>query len=442
MMNKCKYLLEALNADAYIDSQWVISILSVVTEDPTREQEKKPYKIIHKNNYYFYLSEDNKTLVQLTETINGNEVPIKTDKPLFFIKEPILISSTEVKNLTTKNIETTVGRLIQNYILLIYPFGNKIEYINKRFTPKNIENIILKRYSLDNPEPEYKDKNLIYFDEYDKFMDACVHMTNFNNISVPALTYKALTPPPEASSRLKELMEQHKGELNNPVVIAEIQKELQKIDKEYIKGDRAEGFLISNKDYDIVRKKMFLMYGDVHGFNENSDISFLAKPLCEGIDYSKLDVYNNDARYGSYSRGIQTVAGGTSVKELLRASSNTSVDEEDCKTTEGLNVFLTEKNVQSYYGLNIITDDGVVKLSDGNVDTFLNKNVRIRMPSHCKTSGNGFCSVCCGDKLSLHPNGLSAAVAEIGNNILYTFMKAMHGKKLATNKVKYKSLIR
>ena len=70
MMNKCKYLLEALNANAYIDSQWVISILSVIVEDSTREQEKKPYKIIHKNNYYFYLSEDNNTLIQLTETIN------------------------------------------------------------------------------------------------------------------------------------------------------------------------------------------------------------------------------------------------------------------------------------------------------------------------------------------------------------------------------------
>jgi hypothetical protein len=445
MVNKNTYLINALKDKAYIDAQWVISILSVFRVDESKEQTKTKWQLISVNGFYHYFDEElNK--IPLTSMVNNETKLIKDTEPLFDYLESITISNDDIVNLPKANgsIETTVGRLIQNYIMLVYPFGTKIDYINKRFKPKDVENIVLTKYTLDTPANENEKKNdLIYFDEYSKYMDACIHLTNFNSICVPTLTYKAMTPPPEAKAKLKELMEKYKGKLDNPVTLAEIQKELQAIDKKYMQGDRAEGFLISSKDYDVVRKKLFLMYGDVHGFHEDSKVDFLPKPLTEGVDFTKLDVYNNDARIGSYSRGKETVNGGTSVKELLRASANLSIDIDDCKTKVGLKIHLTEQNEKTYYGLYVIdSGKGVVKLTAENIKPYLNKTVMIRMPAYCKASGNSLCRICCGEYLSLHPNGLSAAVAETGNNILYLFMKAMHGKKLDTAKVNYKKLIR
>lgn len=439
-MDKKKFLLQALNDNAFKDAQWLIAILSIFKEDSDINDNEYKYKIKQIDGKYFFY--DGGKYELLTESVDKVDKQIPIDRPIFLVKEKITVNNKDVPNLKIQNIETTVGRLIQNFIMVIYPFGSKIDYINHRFMPSDIEKIVLKKYTLDNPEIEYRDPTKIYFDEYDRYMDACIHLTNLNNLCVPALTYKALTPPPLAKSKLKELMEKYSGKLDDPVVLADIQKVLQQIDRDYIKGDRSEGFLISNKDFDVVRKKLFLMYGEVHGFNKNSRVDFLPLPLSEGIDYTKLNVYNNDARSGSYSRGMQTVSGGTTVKELLRASANLAIDEEDCHTDQGLEVRLTSQNMKTYYGLYAIVGNGVIKLNEKSIIPILNKTVKIRMPSYCRTPGSGLCSVCCGEFLSLHPNGLSAAVAETGNRILYLFMKAMHGKKLSTAKIDIKRLIR
>lgn len=434
-MLKRDYLLLALNNKAYVDAQWLISILSLTMEDPSKEQDDYPFKLVKGEDGYYFLDQ-NLQKVRLEDATN-------TQESLFTYSDYLTITSDEVPHLThSRSIETTVGNLIQNYLVLYHPFGTKIEYINRRFKASEVEEIVLARKSFDTPARfEDRDPNKIYFDEYETFCSACIHLTQLNNVCVPSLTYKAMTPPPGAKERLAELMEIHKDKLDDPVVLATISKELEAMDKEYLKGDRSSGFLISKKDLAVVRKKLFLTYGDVKGFKKGNKVDFLPKPLVEGLDYAKFDIYNNDARAGSYSRGAETQLGGVSVKELLRASSNLSIDEEDCGSTHGQKYFLNEKNLEMLKGFTAITPKGQIKITDETKAQLLNQTYPIRFPNYCKTAATGFCSTCVGPHLNLHPNGLSEAVSDVGNVLLYMFMKAMHGKEAANQRLDLKEIM-
>lgn len=433
-MLKRDYLLKALNAGAYKDAQWVIHLLCHTQADPSVKPDDYPFKL--------HYTEPGKA--QFKDETGQVYFIEDATQPLFQIRDRINVTSKEVPHLSqTPEIETTVGNLIQNYVLLVYPFGSKIEYINQRFTPSDIEKIVEQRKSITTPVHERdRDPNLIYFDEYDRYCDACIHLTNFNAVCVPTLSYRAMTPPPGVAERRQALLEEYKDRLDDPTVMVKISKELEAMDKAYISEDSSSGFFIQNKDFTVIRKRLYLLYGEAKQFsNTDGSPNFIARPLCEGIDYEKLDQYNNDARYGSYSRGAETQLGGVAVKELLRASSNLSIDEQDCGTREGQEFYLTESTAKTLMGFTLITPKGLDVLSEENKGQYLNKTVKVRFPSHCKTSGTGFCATCCGPYLSLHPNGLSFAVSDTGNTLLYVFMKQMHGKEDASIRLDMKRLL-
>lgn len=377
------------------------------------------------------------------------------DRGLFLYKDTITLQKGDIANLDM-DIETTVGRVLQNLIMLVYPFGDKISYINKRFMPRDIESVIKDRlvdtpvgeierdkYSLLNEDDinhrSERNKEFIYVDEYIRYSDACLFLSQLCQICVPGVTEKAITAPPGGREYLQELMDRAVREgksLHDPATIADIGQEMEKYDSAYLQGDRSLGFLINKKkDLGIVRKKMFLMYGFDKGFDETSDVDFIDRPLSEGIDYSRIDSYINGSRSGSFSRGAETQLAGVSVKEMLRASSNENIAIEDCHTDLGMRITLTEDNISTYRGFYCFYQGKEIKLDDDNRDMYLGKTVDMRSPAYCRCEGTSRCARCCGPHLSLHQTGISSAVADMGSVFLNTLMKAMHGKPLITKEL-------
>lgn len=366
------------------------------------------------------------------------------ERGLFQYKDGVALQKGDIANLD-RDIETTVGRVLQNLIMLVYPFGDKISYINKRFMPRDIEGIIKDRL-VDTPIGEVgRNKESIYVDEYIRYSDACLFLSQLCQICVPGVTEKAITAPPGGREYLSGLMDRAVRDgrsLNDPATIADIGQEMEKYDLSYLQGDRSLGFLINKKkDLGIVRKKMFLLYGFDKGLDETSDVDFIDRPLSEGIDYSRIDSYINGSRSGSFSRGAETQLAGVSVKEMLRASSNENIAIEDCHTDLGMRITLTEDNISTYRGFYCFYQGKEIKLDDDNRDMYLGKTVDMRSPAYCRCEGTSRCARCCGPHLSLHQTGISSAVADMGSVFLNTLMKAIHGKQLMTTELDMDTLL-
>ena len=410
----------------WMDLEWIVSLLSYRVG---LSEERVGYLKYEDNKCSYFNGEG---YWEKIEDYSG------MDKGLFQYKDSVALQKGDIANLD-RDIETTVGRVLQNLIMLVYPFGDKISYINQRFMPRDIESIIKDRL-VDTPlSSTERSKESIYVDEYIRYSDACLFLSQLCQVCVPGVTEKAITAPPGGREYLAELMDRAVREgksLHDPATIADIGQEMEKYDSQYLQGDRSLGFLINKKkDLGIVRKKMFLMYGFDKGFDETSQVDFIDRPLSEGIDYSRIDSYINGSRSGSFSRGAETQLAGVSVKEMLRASSNENIAIEDCHTDLGMRITLTEDNISTYRGFYCFYQGKEIKLDDDNRDMYLGKTVDMRSPAYCRCEGTSRCARCCGPHLSLHQTGISSAVADMGSVFLNTLMKAMHGKQLATREL-------
>ena len=430
-MNKVEYFNKAIKTNIYKDVQWIISLLSYThfKEDPSGLVD---YSLKYQyNKCYYYLD---KLWIPFEDDC--------TNRGLFVYNEQITLYPNTLENAPNGIESTTIGRVLQNKIMLCTPFKDKIPFINNRFMPSDIEDIIVKRLKDTPPIGATRKHEDIYVDEYIEYNECVLFLGQLTQVCVPGVTEKAITPPPNAEAKLKELLEKNKDRLKDPVTIAEIGKEMELLDQQYLEGDRSLGFLINKKkDLSIVRKKMYLTYGFDNSFDDNPEVDYIPNPLSKGIDYSKIDSYINGSRSGSYSRGAETQLGGVAVKELLRASSNLSIVTEDCGSTKGINTLITEKNKESFIGFTIIESNKNLLLTKENINQFVDKTVSMRTPAFCREPDTDFCATCCGPRLSLHTHGISSAIASMGSVFLNTFMKAMHGKVLASKELDFDKLI-
>lgn len=428
-MNKNDYLNLALKTNIYKDVQWIISLLSYTVFN---EYNKVDYALKYEDNKCYYYKDN------LWNELEGDYV----NRGLFIYNESFNLYPNVLENAINGIENTTVGRVIQNKIMLCHPFKGKIPFINKRFMPKDIEKIIVEKLTDTPPEGIPRSDNLIYVDEYIKYNDCVLFLSQLTQVCVPGVTEKAITPPPDAEDKLNELLQLYQDRLDDPAVIAAIGKELEELDLKYLEGDRSLGFLINKKkDLSIVRKKMFLTYGFDNNFDDNPKVDYIPNPLSKGIDYSKLDSYINGFRSGSYSRGAETQLGGVTVKEQLRVSSNLSITSENCNSKSGIDTLITENNKKNFIGFTILVNNNDLLLTKENIDQFVNKTVSMRSPAYCREPGTDYCATCCGPRLSLHKNGISSAIASVGSVFLNTFMKAMHGKVLVSKELDFDQLI-
>ena len=441
-MNKREFYLRALAAGAYLTTAWNIACFSITAEGAEDWKKKPyPYRLVQLPNAHYFVSPDNTEELVLIEDS-------KAGQPLFARNELIHLEVGDLPNVYSP-LDTTYGNVLANQIMLVRPFNRKVPFMAGRISTKKIEAIIEQRLQErpDNWETEYQDRERddplkapIYVDEYLKFCDGAFSLVAYTQLFTPADTRKTMTQPPGLVEYRNKLLEENKGRLHDRAVVADIAKKLQQYDAEYLKGDRGgEDFLTSGKSREIVRPRLFLMFGAEAGIEEKVDVDLIERSLTEGWDVSKFPAMNDGSRAGSFNRGKQTELGGEAVKDLFRASGNLKISSPDCGSTVGLPSFFKDSDADRMLGFTVIEENGsLTKITRENVANYTNKEIRMRSPMTCKNSHTDYCGVCLGDRLTNNPTGLSMAVADYGSAFLDIYMKAAHAKAIQVARLSIK----
>lgn len=422
-MLKRDFFLKACNAGAYRHKHWVLSAFSIMRPHET-DGETYPYQIVQGKDLYHFVDPDN--AMELTPL---DDSPV--GQPPFVFLDRIDLKAGEVPNLKSA-VTTTYGNVLFNFNVLVYAFGDKIEFVTGRVNLKKIEAEIERRLTSDGKEPREGVEVPIYVSEYLEYVDAALATVGYTQLCVPSATRKTMTRDPRIPEKRKELLEKYKDSLNDPATVAKIDAELIEMDREWMKGDPGEGFYIKDKSYNVVRKKAHLFHGAESGFSDGPNVDVVQNSLSEGWDIEKLPAMVNSLREGSYNRGAMTALGGESAKTLTRIFQNARVMEEDCGSTMGMRKVVTRDNHQKYIGFYRIIPSGTEELSEKNIEKYIGKTITLRSPMFCKTPKTGFCVRCMGRQNSQNPNALGSLVSQVGSQFMGVLMASMHGKALKT----------
>lgn len=427
-MKKRDFFIEAVNNGAYRYKAWVFNMF---TQTQPTDGEEVPYQLHRGETHYYFYPGDTRSGSGL-DSVSIDDVDI--NQPPFSFKEKVVLKAGDIPNLH-HDITSTYGNLLFNCVALVYPFGDKIDYVEGRVNIKDIEKQIEKRLVSDpshRKSGDYTVPNPITVSEYLNYTDALLSLEGYSQLCVPSATRRALSTDPAVKQRKDELFEKYKDKLHDPAIVAKIEKELIAMDKKWLEGDLSQGFYATaeNKSYGIVRKKMFLMLGREAPFG--TDPVTVKNALSEGWDLDKLPSMVNTLREGSYKRGAETQLGGEASKTINRMFQNTRITQEDCGSLLGMEEVLDEKIAKLYVGFYYIQGKTVVKITDENVNGLIGKRIILRSPMFCKTPRANFCKTCMGESNSQNPTGLASLAHSVGSKMMDLSMQAAHGKELKT----------
>ena len=416
-----EYLKYSIDNKLVLKLNWVIAMFSIGLED-------NDFIKFDKNSILVII--DGKDVV-LDGAIKGKAVLNPTDT--------IKIEKGFLENVE-KDEDTTVGRVLLNYVLLSSNFGSKVPYQNKRFEVSDIENEYITILLKDNDDK----KEGISIDEYVNFVDASTYLQNWAEVISVSATEKSMIAPDGIKQYRKKIIDEVVKEhgpdaLKDYTVIAEIENKLKAYDKEFLKDDPSLGKLMGGKILNNSRKKLFLMTGaEVNFSNPEDDAQLVEHALEDGYsnDPKELASNFNSVRFASYSRGNETYKGGLTAKILLRATSAITISKGDCKTNGYKMWNVTKDNYKSLIGRYLVSGSTTVYVEDINVaKSYIGKDVKMRSPMYCLSKGESICSICAGTGLSINKNSVPLIVTNIGGTILNLSMKAMHDTTIKTVKM-------
>lgn len=370
--------------------------------------------------YYTYgVTKIDDTNLLLTKLTDDSSLPV------FNMQEKFHIEDGMIANYKGPSMLTDVGKFFINYLLFVDPFGDKIPYINGLISAGTADKAVQKLIVNDKATRA----------EYNKYINNAFWFGEDGSIAIQTLSERALGTDPAIAKRKQELLEKHKNELNDPIVMSKIEDELIAMDKAYIKGDVSEPFFqaVGGKAYKEQRKKMYIMVGLMADFSKESGKMVTVKSNMDGgYQVEDIPAVANEIRRGSYERGKSTAAGGAESKFITRAFQDIRITAEDCGTKRGYTFVLEEKRKQLFLGRYLT--DGTVLTVD-NIDSYVGKKITMRSPMFCECK-DGICYKCCDEiirKSRLENIGMqSLAIADVMINVA---MKSMHQSSISTYKV-------
>lgn len=325
--------------------------------------------------------------------------------------------------------------VLWHHVVVVYAFNGKIPFNPDAIKISNIEKIIAQRLTSNPPDRSQNDPAKIYVWEYLRYTEACACiLSGMTQIFTPGTTRKSLVTDPKIRQLREKLLVQYKDRLHDPATISIIKGELSKMDREWVKGDDSEDYLIGKKNFDIVRMKTLLMHGEESAFGDGTSVTLIPTSLDEGLNLKNLPDYANSLREGSFNRGAQTALGGEAVQYLIRVFQNHSITEEDCGSILGIRRRIAANKADRYVGFYIIEQGKTVALTKENISRYVNKVVLLRSPQRCRTAGAGYCARCMGDMNARFPNSLGGQASDMGSMMLYIFMGKAHGTALKTTR--------
>lgn len=434
MTTRLEYLNKCItNSNLLETKNWYISCfgISILKDDLEWEKDLTRYRIVTKIDGLYYIDFDDENKSILVKIVD-----YKKNTPLFNMQEVIEIDSSWLPTIKGK-IQTKIGRLIVNKVVLYDSIGVTINYLNEKINVKTIENIFSDKVK----NKEDLKEGYVSVEQMKECVDRLNFLTNLSIIINVASTEKSITPPPGISEIKKKLLKEYENQLEDPVKVVELETKLSNIDKEYLSDDIAANTIFNNKSK-TGRKKMFLMVGDTNDFTATGKGKVITDSLSEGLNINEdvFPAYMNDIRSGSFSRGSSTALGGYTYKILQRALSSIRIEEKPCVTTKGLKRLITKDNYKKLVNRYIKENSWKLISNIELASKYIDKIVEIRSPIYCKTEDNNVCYACMGENYKATPNGISNLAANVSAVILTIALKAMHGSVTETSNIELKDL--
>lgn len=411
-MNRFNVLLEGIAVDRHMDVDWILSILTLSRYPSSDElRDWKPYDIaVHpvtkKRVAYDPLNDKD----HWTEIEGVGELA-----PVVYHKDIFQVNPGDLPNIKTP-MKTTGGNFITNLYLLTVPFGDKFPYVNKKVSASDFNGPVSKALAAD----------LITIDDFLYFSELCSFVENLWGVSTPTGSAKTMTVSPSVIALKDKLLKEHASELDNPVVITDIEKQLIKADADDFKGDVSEDFFISAKSREVSRKKAKIMYGLDDGLGGKAALNTSA--LSDGLSAETIPISADSTRAASYSRGFLTAQGGELVNYLYRVFMNSKITVDDCGTKLGIPIMITSDNMKRYIGRYAISNGVTSLITEESIKTLLNKQVMIRSPGRCKEKAPNFCGCCTDEFFYKFRETVHIETSLPGSVIMNDRMKAMHGR--------------
>lgn len=425
------YFIECLQKGVYKRKVWVLEMFSTcefTVFDEVPENELYHHQVVTKKgdaSKVYAVVPDGDALV--LEPIEG----YKPGKPLCGIRQELTLQPGDLVNVKQKTV-TTYGNAFINCTILIYPFGDKFDFMTGTIDTKKIESVITSNLT-DNPKPgEQRDPKRIYVDEYLKYGEAMGSLEGYSMLCVQAASPSTMIPNPLVVKRRDELFKEYEDQLDDPAIIAKIQMELSAIDKESMKDDVSKDFYLKGKSWDVIRMKKYAMYGNEGGFGDENEAVLIKKSLHEGWEVENMPAMIDSMRSGSFSRGKETALGGESVKTFYRIFQNVKVSEDDCGNNNGIYYDIREDNYLRHVGLNAIKGTSTFETTAENLKPYIGSKIQLRTPMLCNTKAPNFCKVCVGVVLAERPEAVHIVTSDVGSAFMGARMGAMHGKALRT----------
>lgn len=352
------------------------------------------------------------------------------DIPIYDFIDTFTLVKGMIDNYQGPGTETTVGRYLVNQLVLVKPFGNRLPYINEVWKISQIDqqvaNLIL--------------AGEIGRREYELYMDYGYFIGQSCELGVSGISKKALTTDPRVKELRAKLIAENKDNLSDPTVITTIESQLIAMDKAWMADDEGSDFyaVTAGKSYSEHRKKMFLTMGLFQAFGKDTnDYAFVPNSLAEGWDRQHLPTIINEARRGSHSRAVGTASGGEETKFVIRVFQDIHITENDCFTTRGMPLILTEQNYQhifNFYRYAYINGKKV-KIDNSNYQQYLGKLIYLRTPQYCQAK-KGLCYACAGGYFEQLKNpNIGMLALDITAKFTSIELKSMHVAGVKTLKI-------
>lgn len=435
MLTKLEYLKKAIAANKIENKSWYYTCFAIplLKDDTNWEKNATQLDIITKLDGLYYVTADESgqlTLDKISDYVK--------EEPLFRFQDIIQVDPSWGPFVTSK-IETKIGILIINALVLYPAFKNKLGYINSQIKVSTIEKLLAEKV-VSNKDAKESD---ISVDEMINCFDRLSFLTNLANIINIASTKKAITPPPEMAAAKKELLKKYEGQLHDPVKLVEFEQALIKIDNEYLADDPAAKNIFNKKSKNA-RRKMYMIFGDTMDFEKSSQARTIKNSLQEGVSTTEEDFprYMNDLRIGSFARGSSTQLGGYTYKILQRSLSSLSISPVECDTKRGLKRIINDYNapklLNRYVALN---GKWTLIESTEQAKSLIGKEIMIRSSMYCTSPNNTICYKCMNEVYKNIPTGVTNIASELSGVLLNLFMQLTHGKTNESTTIQLKDLI-
>lgn len=324
----------------------------------------------------------------------------------------------------TKDMDTTIGRLIFNKAVLFPSFGGILGYVD----------IVISKDSLGALEEEisgYILEDKITTEQFLTYLTRIQWLGSvINHIVTPSFTMNTFKPNKDVIAKRTQLTKKYEKDLEDGNVIrcVEIENELIDLAKDKMKGDPSMDLFDSGArgSFGNNYKNFCIMKGTTYSPVEGKFV-LMDNNLVEGIDKKYMHLQGNAIIEGNYAKGVGTADAGYLLKQLVATFQTVVLDEHgtDCGSKGTVRIKITKRNHDRLLYRYIVEGKKLVLLTPDSIGKYMNKTVEMRGPMYCL--GEKLCNKCAGEifyKLGIENVGL--ITAQISSDILNMGMKKFH----------------